>query len=258
MKLRRILLFLTAVFLLPSATCAAPDYASFVSAWNSDMEARVIDPSIGLADQLDARLVAQSDEIVGTETDPLKQVELIYQWVTSNIYYDFDAFTKETDTYHTAVDVLEYRRAECDGFSGLFQALVQAQNIPCITCKGYALGQGTTGTWDSNNYLNHEVNHNWNEVYIDGEWLRMDTTWDVNNAYTAGYFVENAPSQRWFRFSSEELDITRRIDARGNFSYDASTNSIVDTSGEADKASLSSYSALLAPGLFFLLLIHAI
>lgn len=221
MKLcRSIFLILISMLLLVGNACAFTDYKQEVSTWNDEMETRNVDPSAGLSDNIDPTVIALSDQIVGSETDPGLQVKLLYQWVTTNIYYDMDAFKEGTETFHTPVDVLENRRGECDAFSLLFQALVQAQDIPCILCKGYALGQGTTLYWNSDNYMLHDVNHNWNEVYLNGEWQRMDTTWDVNNAYTAGYFIAGTPSEQWYDFSTAKLDSTRRIDVRGPLSYD--------------------------------------
>ena len=83
----------------------------------------------------------------------------------------------------------------------LTQALLRAQNIP--TCAaGYIYDVAAVGgpedlftgpipvdgMSDITGYP-----HVWNEAYVDGEWVTLDTTWDSLNIYNGEYIKSEYP-----------------------------------------------------------------
>lgn len=116
---------------------------------------------------------AQSDEICRGFSTDTEKVTAIHAWMIENIYYDYPVYlrtsprVKDGQDTQSSENVLNNKRAVCEGYSRLFQALCWAQKIPCVYVAGNANGG----------------NHAWNAVQLDGEWLWVDSTWDTFNKY---------------------------------------------------------------------------
>lgn len=143
-----------------------------------------------------------SDSIIAGINDDYQKVYAIHDWVCSHIYYDFPAFlgggevslngTNEIVKYShmSKFDrLMEYRRGVCMYYADTFEQLVRAQGIPCITVDG------TAG-----------MPHAWNEAYVNGRWINVDTTFDSNCKYTEDCkYLDGSPSHRYFDISDEDL-----------------------------------------------------
>lgn len=105
----------------------------------------------------------------------------IYQWVCTNISYDWEALEKEIYRALLPSQVLRERQAVCEGVANLTQALFLEADIPCIKVWGAALTDGMSWT-DMNS---SRVNHTWNEFYMNGRWITMDCTMDILSEYPA-------------------------------------------------------------------------
>lgn len=121
----------------------------------------------------------------GADTD-YERVRLIHDWVCENISYDIDSLTSAKTVPYKATEVAENGKAVCLGFSTLTAALCRSINIPCNVVSGYALGVGEDTAWTSETVSTDEQNHAWNEAYVDGRWIIIDTTWDSPNKITNG------------------------------------------------------------------------
>lgn len=112
------------------------------------------------------KVVDLSNEITaGVETD-YEKAKAVYTWMQENISYDY-AYANGTKSTGALApeDVIDSRLTICEGYSRLTQALLQAQGIPTL----FVCGSGNSdGGWGS---------HAWNEAFIDGRWVIMDTTW---------------------------------------------------------------------------------
>lgn len=122
----------------------------------------------------------------GYATDYEKAL-ILHDWVCKNIYYDNDSITGSYNTAaYVATDVLSKKSAVCLGYSNLYAALCRSISIPCNVVTGYALGVNGSyaSAWTAENINTTEANHAWNEVYLDGRWVIVDTTWDSKNKIT--------------------------------------------------------------------------
>ena len=63
--------------------------------------------------------------------------------------------------------------------------MLRSIGIPCNIVSGYALGIDGVDTWAELTDTKTQ-NHAWNEVYIDGRWVIVDTTWDCGNKIVNG------------------------------------------------------------------------
>ena len=113
---------------------------------------------------------SKSQEIIGDSVDtPIsdrEKVIKIHDWIARNITYDSN-FNFNEPAPNFASDILKNEKGICRDYSFLFAALVRCQNIPTKVVYGNA------------NTAEQSFYHAWNEVYIDGEWLTVDTTFDA-------------------------------------------------------------------------------
>lgn len=135
---------------------------------------------------------------VGAVTD-YEKVDRIYSFVTDTMIYDTDQADDPYKPYED--DVLSLIRRKigvCEGFSNVFVALCRAMNIPATEAYGSAYDCDEVWALDMEKDV-IDSNHAWVEVFIDGEWLIMDPTWDNMNEYINKEAVL-LPSTRDFAF----------------------------------------------------------
>jgi len=117
--------------------------------WNYDM------PAIKKAAELTSGLELASDK-----------VKAVYDFIVENIDYDYDKINKLDKLYIPDIeDVFNTGKGICYDYSSLFASILRSQGIPAKLVKGYS------------DYI--DGYHAWNEVYIDGEWVIIDTTYDA-------------------------------------------------------------------------------
>ncbi len=103
----------------------------------------------------------------GMKTDKEK-VKAVYQYIVSNISYDYDKLKTLDNAYLPNIDeTLEKRKGICYDYSSTFAAMLRSLGIPAKLVKGYSTSTGS-------------VYHAWNEVYMSdtGKWIIVDTTYD--------------------------------------------------------------------------------
>ena len=168
------------------------------------------DPNdMSMADIYDIRYTNEkisslAKQIVGEETDKYEIALRIHDWVADNIYYDWDAYLSGKLGDASALATLESRKSVCQGYANLTAALMRAAGIPCLVVSGYALGEGTDG-WNEDIIRGFEANHAWNEAYIDGRWIIIDTTWDSGNRYYNGSYIYEGIRHRLYFDSTVEF-----------------------------------------------------
>lgn len=134
----------------------------------------------------------------------------IHNWVTNNIYYNYDAYYSGDYGMTDAYGTYENRRSVCQGFAELTLALGRAVGIPTRLVSGYALGVGSQNIWDKES-LTSSSNHAWNEAFVDNRWIIIDTTWDTFNKFIDGEFIDGMKRLRYFDISLQYFSATHRI-----------------------------------------------
>jgi len=116
-----------------------------------------------------------------------EKIKAIHDWICTYLHYDNDSLSKSRLAPYSATEVLKNRKAVCLGFANLYAALCRSINIPCSVVTGYALGISSGSTeWTEKIVNGTEENHAWNEAYVDGRWIIIDSTWDTFNSYENG------------------------------------------------------------------------
>lgn len=117
--------------------------------WNGEMEA-----------------IRLADHLAGKNKTSEGKLEAIYKYVTENIDYDYSKINMLDKQYvPDAESTYLVKKGICYDYSALFASMLRSQGIPAKLVKGYS--------------DNVDGYHAWNEVYIDGEWITIDTTLDA-------------------------------------------------------------------------------
>ena len=111
------------------------------------------------------KAIAKAQELTkGKKTDEDK-VKAIYNFIITNIEYDYNLAASVSPDYLPNIDkTLSTKKDICYGYSALFAAMLRSLDIPT------KLVMGNTEYVDGY--------HAWNEVYLGGKWVTIDTTVD--------------------------------------------------------------------------------
>jgi transglutaminase-like putative cysteine protease len=124
-----------------------------------------------------AEIKSLSQKIIGNETNPVKKVRKIFQWINENI-------TWASALEYSTVDcipayVLENRHGDCGMQSLLFITLARYNGIPAKWQSGWYMFPVQTNM------------HDWTEVYYEGlGWVPVDPSFGLINSDNEGV--------RWF------------------------------------------------------------
>lgn len=113
----------------------------------------------------------------------------IHDRIVDRVTYNYDAFLvleqmegapdmdqADIDETGTAYGALVNGSAVCTGYAQAYNLLAHLVGLPAIYVEGAVL---TSGEW---------IDHAWNLVQIDGEWLFVDTTWDDSTTRPHNWF----------------------------------------------------------------------
>ena len=155
-----------------------------------------------------ARTITQN--IVGD----YEKVLQIHDWICKNLRYDVNAAQTKTRIPSDSISTMNNKRAVCEGYSNLTAALLRSVNIPAKVVFGYGRSTSSSSSWTQIEISEAYANHAWNEAYVNGRWIIIDTTWDSitegrkDNSKTNGgvYFY------RYFDATLESFSVDHRID----------------------------------------------
>lgn len=100
-----------------------------------------------------------------------EKAERLYDYIVNLLTYDYEKAATVEKGYLPDVDAtLQERKGICFDYSALFAAMLRAQDIPVRLAIGYVQPDN--------------IYHAWNQVYLDGEWVWMDSTFGPESAYT--------------------------------------------------------------------------
>lgn len=99
------------------------------------------------------------------ELSQKEQIKQIHDYIVLNTKYDEPLLQLDISTYQnhpsfTPFGVYEHNTAVCSGYARSFVQLTAELNIPAVMVSS------------------QNMNHAWNMVYLNGEWLFLDATWN--------------------------------------------------------------------------------
>lgn len=107
----------------------------------------------------DRTIRALGGRITEGRAGDLDRVQALVEWIQANI-------RREAVDVFSALDVLQTRRAECQGHAWLYAALARSVGIPTRVLSGLVYAEEFQGF----------LYHSWNESRVDGAWLPVDPT----------------------------------------------------------------------------------
>lgn len=99
------------------------------------------------------------------EASPIDKIQAVLGWIDRNI-------RKEAVDTFSALDVLDARRAECQGHAYLYTALMRALDVPTRVVNGLVYSSEYQGF----------LYHTWAESLVDSRWRAVDPTFNQNPA----------------------------------------------------------------------------
>ena len=111
--------------------------------------------------------------------DDLAKVKAIHDYVARALTYDWTSYRLGVVPQKKASEALATGTGVCQDYSRLFAAIARAAGIPTRIITGTGDGEP----------------HAWNRVYVNGQWLDVDVTWDdqENHGIIYDYFLKKAP-----------------------------------------------------------------
>jgi len=125
---------------------------------------RYLSPSITVQSH-DRSISRTARKIIAGESSPEARAARIVRWMDANI-------EKAPIDVFSALDVLDKRKAECQGNAYLYTALARAAGIPTRMVSGLAYSR------DFNGFLYHS----WAESFVNDRWVPVDPTFGQTTA----------------------------------------------------------------------------
>jgi hypothetical protein len=125
---------------------------------SEQLRARYLQPSITVQSS-DPSIRRLADTIVGGATSTEERIARILRWLEHNV-------EKAPLDVFSALDVLQQRKAECQGHAYLYTALARAAGIPTRMVNGLAYSEQFNGF----------LYHSWAESLVGASWQAVDPT----------------------------------------------------------------------------------
>lgn len=159
------------VFQQVEGTSYSPVYYTEVEVEMPDTDRVFLYPSQYVWYTNDKNAVKLSYDLCAELDSDKEKAERLYDYIVNLLSYDYEKAATVEKGYLPDVDAtLQERKGICFDYSALFAAMLRAQDIPVRLAIGYVQPDN--------------IYHAWNQVYLDGEWVWMDSTFGPASAYT--------------------------------------------------------------------------
>lgn len=121
--------------------------------------------------------IKKAAELTEGKTDDFEKIDIIYDYIISNISYDDEKAKTVQSGYLPSVDeILKSNKGICFDYASVMAAMLRSQKIPAKLVTGYSSNLKVFHAWNEV----YTVETGWiklNEMYFDGhEWKLMDST----------------------------------------------------------------------------------
>lgn len=155
--------------------------------------------------------VSTVSNAVKSETDNVKKVKYIHDYIINNAKYSFkaDGTTPDDSSYaHNILGIIINKKGVCESYTELFQLLLIKNGINCVKVTGKGITNG------------NPEDHAWNYAEVDGAWYAFDVTWDDpvsssgKDTITYKYFGKGSKNQDFMNshIPATQGDMTYRAD----------------------------------------------
>lgn len=121
--------------------------------------------------------IKKAHELVEGKTTDIEKVDIIYDYVISNIAYDNEKAKTVKSGYLPSIDdILKSNKGICFDYAAVMAAMLRSEKIPVKLVTGYSSNLSAFHAWNEV-YTKEDGWIVLNEMYFDGEkWKLMDST----------------------------------------------------------------------------------
>ncbi len=113
-----------------------------------------------------SKAIVQAAKLIKGKTTDEEKVKAVYDYVIANVAYDKKLAANVPTDYLPSIDrTFTTRKDICYGYASLTAGMLRSLGIPTKLVMG------------ESDYV--DVYHAWNEVYLNGKWVIIDTTVDA-------------------------------------------------------------------------------
>ncbi|MBS2040789.1 hypothetical protein JST97_37730 [bacterium] len=127
----------------------------------------------------------------------------IFRWIADRVVYDLDGLRSNRLGGQQPEDVLQNRKAVCEGYARLFQALAQKAGLRAEFISGKSAFNDSLPFKLPDNM----AGHGWNAVYLRGRWRLLDVTWAAGSVDSEARF-KKAFDDFWYLTPPEQFVFT--------------------------------------------------
>ncbi|MFB9277298.1 transglutaminase domain-containing protein [Cohnella cellulosilytica] len=125
-----------------------------------------LNSTLSIAWENAGKTLAKTKQLTKSAATDEQKAKAIYEYIVRNVSYDKDLARKITSDYVPDIDgTLASGKAICYGYATLYAAMLRSEGIPAKLVMG------------KSNLVDEY--HAWNEVYLNGKWVVVDTTVDA-------------------------------------------------------------------------------
>lgn len=132
-----------------------------------------------------------------------QKARAIFRWVADRIVYDVDGLRQDKLPSQKPEDVLRSRRAVCEGYARLYQALGERAGLQVTFISGRSSFNDALPFKLPSNV----AGHGWNAVMVKGRWRLLDVTWAAG-AVDAQARFQKSYNDFWFLTAPEQFVFT--------------------------------------------------
>jgi hypothetical protein len=136
--------------------------------------------NMGYRKAIDKWCPSFTEELIGliqklsVDKSQIDRAWIIFYWISQNIRYDTEAYFSNQIGAQNADNVLQSRKAVCDGYSSLYAELCNRTGLKCRKVSGYSKGFG----FNTRQTKFDETDHAWNILTLDnGHSYFVESTW---------------------------------------------------------------------------------
>ena len=113
----------------------------------------------------DMKAITELNKLTANAKNTQEKFNIIYDYVTVNLAYDFAKLNNLPSDYIPVIDEIYLsKKGICYDYASLFASALRNLGIPTKLQMGY--------------FTEISDYHAWNQIYLDGKWINVDTTYD--------------------------------------------------------------------------------
>ena len=149
--------------------------------------------------QVDAEVGRILAELDLSDQNDYEKIKSIYDWITVNTKYDYQAVPGETMLSYTPYGAIINKSCVCQGYAVALYRLLKEAGLDSRVITGYG-----------GKPFSYETSHSWNIVRLEGKYYYLDPTWEAGHYEETGevghlYFLHG--SSDWSSHYAVDEDI---------------------------------------------------